>query len=237
MLVLLSLLSTVACNPLVYLPYSGLVPQTHYSPSLYPYIHQPYAVVPQAAPVAQAPVIDPQNYAIVSAYPIPEDENLNARLITVSALQTAEGTFMENAAGSTEIAALMAPTVVGGTGGAGLVETATTVRGNIQFQQNPLTGQMATYKAYLNGAGIMANMKYRLGVGNTDGSCVIGDFVQMQEVTAPFLLLNGFYVKGATNLVNIDMMGGLPSVRGRRVMVVGPGLATTVIGCTEGRIV
>jgi len=234
MLVLLSLLSTVTCNPLVYLPYSGLVPQTQYSPSLYPYMHHPYAVVPQVATVPQAPVIDPQNYAIVSAYPIPEDEKLNARLITVTPLQTAAGTFMEHAAGTDEIMALMDTTAAGG---AALASTATTVRGNIEFQQNPLTGQMSTFKAYLNGAGIMANMKYRIGVGNDQGDCVFTSFIQIQEVTAPFFLLNGFYVKGATNTVNIDAMGGLPSVRGRRVMVVGPGLADTVIGCTEARLV
>jgi len=237
MLVLLSLLSTVTCNPLVYLPYSGLVPQTQYSPSLYPYMHHPYAVVPQVATVPQAPVIDPQNYAIVSAYPIPEDEKLNGRLITVTPLQTAAGTFVENPATSMGIQDLMAATVAGGTGGAALVETETTVRGNIEFQQNPLTGQMSTFKAYLNGAGIMANMKYRIGVGNDQGDCVFTSFIQIQEVTAPFFLLNGFYVKGATNTVNIDAMGGLPSVRGRRVMVVGPGLADTVIGCTEASLV
>jgi len=226
MLVFLSLISAVASAP--YVLYSGLVPQ--YTPYHVPYGAHHYAVVPQVAqvaPVPQAQVVDPMNYAVTSAYPIPDTpQETNARLITVSSLQTAAGTLMEHAAGSPEIAALMTA--------ASLASTATTVRGNVEFQQNPLTGQMATFKGYLNGGGIMANMKYRIGVG-TD--CAEANFRTVQEVTSPFFLLNGFYIKGATNSFNIDMQGGLPSVRGMRLMVQGPGLATDIIGCSEALLV
>merc|ERR1712025_1361066 len=107
MLVFLSLISAVASAP--YVLYSGLVPQ--YTPYHVPYGAHHYAVVPQVAqvaPVPQAQVVDPMNYAVTSAYPIPNTpQETNARLITVSSLQTAAGTLMEHAAGSAEITALM----------------------------------------------------------------------------------------------------------------------------------
>merc|ERR1712021_247833 len=87
--------------------------------------------------------------------------------------------------------------------------TATTVRGTVEFQQNPVTGQAATYKAYLAGAGIINNSKYRIGVA---ADCAAAGFTALQDITSPLFMFNGMHVGGATTTVNIDGAGGKTSV-------------------------
>merc|ERR1712123_302547 len=138
------------------------------------------AQVPQVAPQ----IVDAQDYAVVSAYPLPD-----ARLVTFSSLQTSAGTLAETAAGDATLLNLL---------------TATTVRGTVEFQQNPVTGQAATYKIYLAGAGILNNTKYRIGVA-TD--CAAAGFMALEDITSPLFMFNGMHVGGATTTVNIDGAG------------------------------
>merc|ERR1711935_1058647 len=198
MLVFLSLLSLASAAPQSYfLP--GYPSMTHYTPSVAhynpyvaPYVNS-YAALPRVAQVPQvAPqVVGAQDYAVVSAYPLPD-----ARLVTFSSLQTSAGT--------------------------------------VAFQQNPVTGQAATYKIYLAGAGILNNSKYRIGVA-TD--CAAAGFMALQDITSPLFMFNGMHVGGATTTVNIDGAGGKTSVTGMRFVVQGPLPATTTIGCSAANLV
>merc|ERR1712198_565450 len=70
-----------------------------------------------------------------------------------------------------------------------------TVSGTAEFQQNPLTGNNSKYSFYLNGSGVMANMKYKIGVGS---ACSATPTTTLVEVTSPLFMLNGFYVKGTS---------------------------------------
>merc|ERR1712073_118048 len=74
-----------------------------------------------------------------------------------------------------------------------------TVEGTVEFHQNPATGSNSKYKIYLNGAD-MANKKYTIGV-NSD--CTAAGMT-LTEVTAPFFLINGFWVTGISDTMNIN---------------------------------
>merc|ERR1711973_871193 len=78
-----------------------------------------------------------------------------------------------------------------------------TVSGSAEFQQNPLTGNNSKYSFYLNGSGVMPNMKYKIGVGS---ACSATPTTTLVEVTSPMFMLNGFYVKG-TDTVVAEMSG------------------------------
>ena len=49
-------------------------------------------------------------------------------------------------------------------------------------------------------------------------------------VTSPIAMVNGFYVKGKTNMYNVDGTNGKTMVRGMYVLVADS--AGTIIGCT-----
>jgi hypothetical protein len=54
-------------------------------------------------------------------------------------------------------------------------------------------------------------------------------------VTAPIVLINGFYIRGDTNTFNVDGTSGKTSVLGKRLLVwdqtASP--AGTIVGCTS----
>lgn len=106
---------------------------------------------------------------------------------------------------------------------------ARTVEGTVEFQQNILTGSNSKYKIYLNGAD-MANKKYTIGV-NSD--CTAAG-TTLTDVTAPFFLLNGFWVSGVSDTINIDATDSKTSVKSMFVTVSD---ATGVIGCTKAALV
>jgi len=118
---------------------------------------------------------------------------------------------------------------------AGALEADTTttpalaVTGTVEFHQNPATGSNSKYKIYLNGAD-MANKKYTIGV-NAD--CTAAG-TTLTDVTAPFFLINGFWVSGISDTMNIDAADSKTSVKGMFVTVSD---STGVIGCTKAALV
>merc|ERR1711860_258294 len=97
-----------------------------------------------------------------------------------------------------------------------------TVRGNVEFSQDPINSLLGVtkYTLYLNGAGVMTNTKYQVGLGD-DCTAIdnnLGDMV------------TGFYVKGKTNMYNVDGTNGKTMVRGMYVLVADS--AGAIIGST-----
>merc|ERR1739838_335185 len=183
---------------------------------------RPSDVLPVLPPALLHPLCDASLQPLLPARCYPRIQELQYRfslphprlspLITFSSKMTSAGTLVEDAA----------------------AVPVTTVKGNVEFQQNPLTGEAATYLIYLAGAGITANMKYKIGVA-TD--CAGTGFMEIDEITAPFFLINGMHIAGATDMVNIDATGGKTSVTGMFFVVQGPSPATTTIGCSEAALV
>merc|ERR1712061_37314 len=89
-----------------------------------------------------------------------------------------------------------------------------TVEGTVEFHQNPATGSNSKYKIYLNGAD-MANKKYTIGV-NSD--CTAAG-TTLTEVTAPFFLINGFWVTGISDTMNINGADSKTIVKGMMLTV------------------
>jgi hypothetical protein len=63
-------------------------------------------------------------------------------------------------------------------------------------------------------------------------------FVQLlgTPVTAPLILVNGFYIFGTTTTFNVDGKNGQTSVLGKRLLVWDQTTAQpgTIVGCTSG---
>ena len=54
----------------------------------------------------------------------------------------------------------------------------------------------------------------------------------MTDITAPFILINGFYAKGTTTGWNKDGSAGKTTLVGKRVVVTDAAAANAVVGCT-----
>merc|ERR1719220_2396806 len=104
-----------------------------------------------------------------------------------------------------------------------------TVEGTVEFHQNPVTGSNSKYKIYLNGAD-MANKKNTLAIHS---SCATGG-TTLTEVTAPFFLLNGFWVTGISDTMNVDGSDSKTSVKGMFLTVVDSDSA--LIGCSSAAL-
>merc|ERR1712203_183658 len=104
---------------------------------------------------------------------------------------------------------------------------AKTVAGTVEFHQNPATGSKS--KIYLNGAD-MANKKYTLAIAST---CATGG-TTLSEVTAPFFLLNGFWVTGISDTMNVDGSNSKTSVKGMFLTVVDS--SGSLIGCSKAAL-
>jgi len=151
-------------------------------------------------PVYAAPY--PSMYAY-QGYPVyPAPDTASSRLITFSNLQSVTGTM--DASGSY------------------------TVSGSVEFKQNLVTGDSSKYNIYINGAGAVANMKYKIGVGS---ACSATPTTQLVEVTSPLFLINGFYVKGTSTTVNVDGSGSKVAAKGMYVSIINA--AGTLVGCTN----
>merc|ERR1712109_247472 len=129
-------------------------------------------------------------------------DTASSRLITFSNLQSVTGTM--DASGSY------------------------TVSGSVEFKQNLVTGDSSKYNIYINGAGAVANMKYKIGVGS---ACSAAPTTQLVEVTSPLFLINGFYVKGTSTTVNVDGSGSKVMAKGMYVSIINA--AGTLVGCTN----
>merc|ERR1711872_266893 len=105
-----------------------------------------------------------------------------------------------------------------------------TVEGSVEFHQNPGTLGNSKYKIYLNGAD-MANKKYTLQLAST---CSATGGTTLTEVTAPFFLLNGFWVTGISDTMNIDGSNSKTSVKGMFLTVLDS--SNALIGCSKAAL-
>merc|ERR1712203_873669 len=104
-----------------------------------------------------------------------------------------------------------------------------TVAGTVEFHQNPATGSNSKYKIYLNGAD-MTNKKCTPAIAST---CATGG-TTLSEVTAPFFLLNGFWVTGISDTMNVDGSDSKTSVKGMFLTVVDS--SGSLIGCSKAAL-
>jgi len=106
---------------------------------------------------------------------------------------------------------------------------ARTVEGTVEIYQNPATGSNSKYNIYINGGNDMANKKYKIAAAS---SCTATG-MDIVEVTAPFILINGFWVSGIADMFNIDGADSKTSLKGMFLTVSD---STGVIGCTDAAL-
>merc|ERR1719403_41626 len=147
----------------------------------------------------------PYPYQGYPVYGAVSPDTASSRLLTFSSLQSVSGKFE--------------------------ITGTNTVSGSAEFQQNPLTGNNSKYSFYLNGSGVMPNMKYKIGVGS---ACSATPTTTLVEVTSPMFMLNGFYVKGTSTTVNVDGSGSKVMAKGMFVSIVNS--SGTLVGCTTAAL-
>jgi len=152
--------------------------------------------------------------------------------------QSVSATFTEGSA--TCGAVLPAPGVGPGLAGVGAT---CTVRGRVTFRQNFLTGADADYEVWLTGSGILPRTQYIVGF-STDCSLpillpaplTVPYQMQWQQlnnaVMSPFLMVNGFYIKGTSGVYNINGASGRFPLRGSNTFFVVARTDRTIIGCS-----
>lgn len=141
------------------------------------------------------------------AYPA-MDQVASRNLFTLSSFQTAKATI-----------------------GTSTTLTNLVLTGDALFEQNPLGFGTTSYRVYLNGNNI-ANRKYQLSLA-TDCTGT-GNVLLGTPVTAPIVLVNGFYIQGTTTAFNVDGTNNQVSVLGKRLLVWDQTTAQpgTIVGCT-----
>jgi len=107
------------------------------------------------------------------------------------------------------------------------------IQGEAKFDQNLFTGSNAKYDIWMkdpsdNSFHLKGN-KYHIYV-STD--CTTASGTLMTTVTAPQLMINGFYAKGTTSKWNIDGADGKTDITGKYVVVIKDG-SSNVYGCTN----
>lgn len=140
----------------------------------------------------------------------PTDVASSRNIFTLSTFQTSAGTLTSTATSTTAVPAVLA------------------VTGNVEFQQNPFTGDNAAYNIYLNGAN-MAGKSYQLQLATDCAGTAAQDLGT--KITAPIILVNGFYIKGTSTAFNIDGNGTPVSIRGMRLLVKDS--LNAIVGCTD----
>jgi len=111
--------------------------------------------------------------------------------------------------------------------------TTQVMAGNAEFRQNIFTGDNMDYTIFMdNDVGntlSLANKMFGLWI-STD--CTTANGAKMTDITAPFILINGFYAKGTTTGWNKDGSAGKTTLVGKRVVVTDAAAANAVVGCT-----
>ena len=115
------------------------------------------------------------------------------------------------------------------------------LQGNVEFKQNPLTGSDSQYTIYLVDGGNVdvAGTEFNIYVYDTacsssvTASTVTGASTakQLTSITAPSLLVNGFYAKGTTSTYNVDGTDGKTTIKGKYIYILNKN-KDTINGCT-----
>jgi len=106
------------------------------------------------------------------------------------------------------------------------------VTGSYMFQQNGIfdlvTGNNAKYQVYVNGNSLdLANKNVKLALAS---DCATAGTAVLTTVTAPFILINGFWISGTATGYNIDGSNSMTSIRGMRLQVLDAD--GNIIGCS-----
>merc|ERR1740128_846126 len=153
-----------------------------------------------------------QQYPVYPSYPA-ETAASSRGIFTLPSFQTATGTLTKATTVTSQAAT-------------------TTTSGTVEFQQNPFTGDNSIYKIYLNGP--TAGTKYSIGLAAPcDSSAAVTALGN--DVTAPALLVNGFYVKGTSTTFNVDG-NGTPATAKGQFLIVKETSSGAVVGCTDAAI-
>merc|ERR1712088_1133653 len=118
------------------------------------------------------------------------------------------------------------------------VTTAKTLTGDITFFQNPLTLNNAKYRINLHQVtGLKAgqSLQFRLVTSCTDANAAATAGTEITKLSMPPILINGAYVDGTTNLMNIDGAGSKMDVSGKYVSIIDTSVTGVagIIGCTS----
>jgi len=111
------------------------------------------------------------------------------------------------------------------------------MQGNVKFEQNIFTGSSSAYNIWLqqpsDNSITLAGNKYNIYVSTAAAGCTYasGTATLLASVTAPSVLVNGFYAKGTSSTFNLDGTDSKTDITGRYIIVLKDG-STSVIGCT-----
>merc|ERR1712228_1010927 len=139
------------------------------------------------------------------------------------------GGFMQKGAAFTAMAAVTT---------SGSEMSAKTLTGDITFYQNPLTLNNAKYHINLhNVAALKAgqSLQFRLVTSCTNTNAAATAGTEITKLSMPPILINGAYVDGTTNLMNIDGAGSKMDVSGKYVSIIDTSVTGVagIIGCTS----
>merc|ERR1711863_101540 len=111
------------------------------------------------------------------------------------------------------------------------------MQGNVKIEQNIFTGSSSAYNIWLqqpsDNSITLSGNTYNIYVSTAAAGCTYatGTATLLASVTAPSILVNGFYAKGTSSTFNLDGSDSKTDVTGRYIIVLKDG-STTVIGCT-----
>jgi len=116
------------------------------------------------------------------------------------------------------------------------------LQGNVEFKQNPLTGSSSQYTVYLVDGGDVkvAGTEFQIYLSTTEctsstTATTVKTGTQLTTITAPSLLVNGFYAKGTSSKFNVDGTDGKTKLDGAYYLYILNSAGDTINGCT-GRI-
>jgi len=123
--------------------------------------------------------------------------------------------------------------------------TACTVTGSVTFRQNFFTGANADYEVWLTGSGIQPATQYMVGFSTdcslaaTTAGSVAEQMLWQQlnnAVLSPFVMINGFFIKGTSGVFNVNGASGRFPLRGSNTFFVVARTDGTVIGCSVAAV-
>merc|ERR1712038_1752387 len=139
------------------------------------------------------------------------------------------GGFMQKGAAFTAMAAVTT---------SGSEMSAKTLTGDITFYQNPLTLNNAKYHINLHNVTALKagqSLQFRLVTSCTNTNAAATAGTEITKLSMPPILINGAYVDGTTNLMNIDGAGSKMDVSGKYVSIIDTSVTGVagIIGCTS----
>jgi len=199
---------------------ASAAPQIPLSPYYNPYLlYYPQYQVQRQAPLYYYPSYPSYTTASVAGMAQSPQARLNWPI----------GGFMQEGAAFTAMAAVTT---------SGSEMSAKTLTGDITFYQNPLTLNNAKYHINLhNVAALKAgqSLQFRLVTSCTNTNAAATAGTEITKLSMPPILINGAYVDGTTNLMNIDGAGSKMDVSGKYVSIIDTSVTGVagIIGCTS----